>query len=234
MEKMELYNMRREVPKEAKKPILAGNLKGYTDINPQWRIKCLTEMFGPVGFGWYTEITEHWTEKGANNEVLQFVKIKLYVFYKEAWSKGIEGTGGSTLINNFSKGLRSNDEALKMAETDAISVACKKLGIAANVYFNNDRTKYNQYDNSDEQKKTSAAVTEAQLKRYFAIASSKGFVKDDIEILDNLVKIAFGITSKKEWPINDYKNFTNYMQNNSKDATISMLEAKINKKKSKT
>ena len=46
MENLELYNKVREVPKDAQKAITAGRLKGFTDINPMWRIKCLTEQFG--------------------------------------------------------------------------------------------------------------------------------------------------------------------------------------------
>ena len=52
MEKLEIYNRCREVPKEAQKAIAAGRLKGKTDINPMWRIKKLTELFGPAGTGW--------------------------------------------------------------------------------------------------------------------------------------------------------------------------------------
>ena len=37
-----------------------------------------------------------------------------------------------------------NDEAFKMAETDALSVACKKLGIGADIYWAGDNTKYTQ------------------------------------------------------------------------------------------
>ena len=49
MENLELYNKVREVPQDAKKTISAGRIKGFTDINPMWRIKCLTEQFGPCG-----------------------------------------------------------------------------------------------------------------------------------------------------------------------------------------
>ena len=52
MNNLELYDSFREVPQEAKKPIAAGRLKGMTDINPMWRIKVLTERFGPCGIGW--------------------------------------------------------------------------------------------------------------------------------------------------------------------------------------
>lgn len=46
MDKMTIYEQCREVPKDAQKPIAAGRLKGKTDINPMWRIKKLTELFG--------------------------------------------------------------------------------------------------------------------------------------------------------------------------------------------
>lgn len=48
-ENMSIYNAVRSVPNEAIKPISAGRLKGFSDINPMWRIKKLTEMFGPCG-----------------------------------------------------------------------------------------------------------------------------------------------------------------------------------------
>ena len=51
MDNLEIYNVAREVPKEAMKPISGGRLKGMTDINPMWRIKVLTELFGICGIG---------------------------------------------------------------------------------------------------------------------------------------------------------------------------------------
>lgn len=53
MDNLELYNRVRSVPEEAKKAITAGRTKGFTDINPMWRIKKLTEEFGVCGIGWY-------------------------------------------------------------------------------------------------------------------------------------------------------------------------------------
>ena len=47
------------------------------------------------------------------------------------------------LVASESKGLYVNDECYKMALTDAISVACKALGMGADVYWNKDTTKYN-------------------------------------------------------------------------------------------
>ena len=55
---MELYIQLQKTPPEAQKRIAAGRLKGMTDINPMWRIKRLTEVFGPCGIGWWYEITD--------------------------------------------------------------------------------------------------------------------------------------------------------------------------------
>ncbi len=146
MENLELYNSWREVPQNAQKTITGGNLNGKTDINPMWRIKVLTDRFGPVGFGWYTRITEHWTDTeniGGNVERVAWVRLELYIKQGGEWSAPIEGVGGSKYAGK-GRGSELNDEAFKMAETDALSVACKKLGIGADIYWAGDNTKYTQ------------------------------------------------------------------------------------------
>ncbi len=148
MENLEIYEKVKEVPKNAQKAINAGRLKGMTDINPQWRIEKLTEVFGPVGFGWYTKETKREFIEGANGEKMCFVDIELYVKVGDNWSMPIYGTGGSTFIAKENKGLYTSDEVVKMAYTDAISVACKQLGIGANVYWNKTDSKYRQTETS--------------------------------------------------------------------------------------
>ena len=145
---LELYKKVRAVPQEAQKPISGGRLNGKTDINPMWRIKVLTEQFGPCGLGWYYVTTDNWLEH-AGNEVAAFVKIELFVKYGDEWSKPISGTGGSMFVEKEKNGLHVSDECYKMATTDAISVACKQLGVGANVYWQADKTKY---DNPEPEK----------------------------------------------------------------------------------
>lgn len=136
------YDASRSVPDNAKRPIEAGKLKGKTNINAQWRLKQLTEMFGPIGFGWKITTTEHWTSEAAG-EICANVKINLFIKDPESgqWSDAIEGVGGSKLCGK-GQGDGINDEAWKMATTDAISVACKMIGFGADVYWAEDRTKY--------------------------------------------------------------------------------------------
>lgn len=141
---LDLYNRVRKVPKEAIKSIAAGRLKGMSDINPMWRIKMLTEEFGVCGFGWKYEIIRMWNENGGNGIISSFVHINLFVKMNGEWSEAIQGVGGSSFVTNEKNGLYTSDECFKMALTDAISVACKALGMGADVYWDKDSTKYSQ------------------------------------------------------------------------------------------
>ena len=142
MENLGIYESVRQVPQSAQREIQAGRLKGKTDINPMWRIKALTEQFGPCGIGWKYTITDKRLENGANNEVSAFVDIDLFIKVDGAWSDAIPGTGGSAFVASERNGLYTSDECFKMALTDAISVACKALGFGADVYWAKDATKY--------------------------------------------------------------------------------------------
>ncbi len=139
-ENMELYQRFRACPTEAQKPITAGRLKGKTDINPMWRLKMLTEAFGPCGIGWTLKIVRTWIESSGidSDEKTANVEIELRYKYKGEWSEPIPGIGGSMFVEMESKGLHVEDECFKKAYTDAISVACKALGIAADIYYAKD------------------------------------------------------------------------------------------------
>ncbi len=68
----------------------------------------------------------------------------------DEWSKPIQGTGGASYIAAEKNGLYTSDECYKMALTDAISVACKALGVGADIYWSADSEgKYaNGYNNA--------------------------------------------------------------------------------------
>lgn len=142
MDNMELFRQFENTADEAKKPIEAGRLKGFTDINPMWRFKRLTEVFGPVGIGWKYQITDKKVIPGADGVVSAFVDILLYYKFNGEWSEGIPGTGGSSFVAKEKSGLYTSDECFKMALSDAIGTACKALGMSADIYFSKDRSKY--------------------------------------------------------------------------------------------
>lgn len=203
MEKMEIYNRVRQVPDEAKKAISAGRLKGMTDINPMWRIKKLTEEFGPCGIGWWTKVTDRWTET-VGDETCAFVDLELYIKVGDEWSKPITGSGGSKLATKERSGVYVSDECYKMAETDALSVACKKLGIGADVYFSADRTKYSQ--TVDDSKKIGANDVKILLDYL-----QKNGISDQKIIERYRVKALSDLTQKRYIEITD-KKYLQYFQ----------------------
>ena len=150
MEKMEIYNSLREVPKNAQKKITGGRLSGMTDIKPMWRIEKLTETFGICGIGWKTVIKNKEIIEGANGEKIAIVDIDLFIKVDNEWSEAIEGTGGSSFIAKEKSGLYTSDECFKMAYTDALSVACKSLGMGANVYWGDSKYDTNEKEATKE------------------------------------------------------------------------------------
>lgn len=136
MENTEIYNNLKSVPASCLKTIQAGRLKGMSDIKPQWRVLKMTEQFGVCGIGWkYVIVEKTFTTPDSFGQVAVFVEIHLYVKINNEWSDAIPGTGGSTFIANEKNGLYMSDEAVKMATTDALSVAMKMLGVGADVYM---------------------------------------------------------------------------------------------------
>lgn len=135
MEKLEIWNAVKRVPPENLREIRGGRLSGKTDISPQWRYKAMTEQFGPCGIGWKYTIDRLWREDCSDGQVFAFAQISLFVKNGDSWSDAIPGQGGSMLIEKEMKGPYSSDEGYKMAITDALSVAMKLLGVAADIYM---------------------------------------------------------------------------------------------------
>lgn len=176
MNYMDLYNKLRKVPDDAKKTIAAGRLKGFTDINPMWRIKVLTETFGPCGFGWWYKITDKRLE-AHGDEVKAFVDIELYYVVDGKVSQPVVGTGGSSFVTMEKSGAYVSDECFKMALTDAISVAAKSLGVGADVYYSSDRDKYTTVGES----KAETAENPKPEKKYTCSLCFKDITKAEAE-----------------------------------------------------
>lgn len=159
MGNLDYYNKLKVVPQEALRQIQSGRLRGKHDINPMWRIKAMTEQFGVCGIGWKYVITKQWTET-FGSEVKAYCNIDLFIKVNGEWSDAIQGTGGSSEVSMESKGAYVSDECYKMALTDALSVAMKALGVAADVYFEAGKdiididTKYGAQDSRAAQQQT--------------------------------------------------------------------------------
>lgn len=197
---MRFYGQVQDTPQEARKEIGAGRLKGYTDINPMFRIKKLTEVFGPVGFGWWTQNEEFTFEECKTGETAVFCKLQLVVVDPETdlESHPITGVGGNKFVANEKNGPYCNDEAMKMAYTDALSIACKSLGFCHDIYYAKDRTKYSMAeDEANEPAGPSAedfqAVTNRIQKGITKITANMSKAEKDKFTQDVVVKHVGGV-----------------------------------------
>ena len=141
---LHIYRQVRSVPEDAQKPFESSWGKTLTEINGMWRIQKLTELFGPCGEGWFTEVTRQERVDFPNGEVCVFTDINLYLKDTKTgrWSKPIRGTGGNRLVLKNADGLFIDDEAYKKAYTDALGIACKALGFGADIYWGRNDSKY--------------------------------------------------------------------------------------------
>lgn len=112
MDNLEIYNKGRIVPTEAQKEIQAGKLKGFTDVNPMYRIQRMTEIFGPCGIGWYYVVTDKWITEGEGIERVCNVQISLFIKVGNEWSMPIVGVGGSRFTTATKNGADTSDECV--------------------------------------------------------------------------------------------------------------------------
>lgn len=141
---LHIYRLVQSVPQEAQRPFTSDYGKQLTEIDPMWRIRKLTELFGVAGEGWYTEVTRQESVSFPNGDICIFTDVDLYIKDSRTgkWSKPIRGTGGNRLATMTKNGLVVDDEAYKKSYTDALGIACKALGFGADIYAGKERTKY--------------------------------------------------------------------------------------------
>lgn len=112
------------------KPITGKPYKG-TSPNPQYVIKCLTEIFGPVGegFGWDV-VAEDFTPMG--DELLHWCRIK---FWHTDRANTFDIYGQTKAVMKTRNGFMSDEDAPKKSLTDAIVKASSHVGVAANIFL---------------------------------------------------------------------------------------------------
>ena len=132
---MENYTKLSRPPATALRTIGFGALKGKSDINPQWKIRAMTEVYGASGIGWHYTVLERWQETGQDGVLMVFVRVGVRIKGdNNEWSEYIEGIGGNSIVDLAKGNLKSNDEGWKMATTDALGNALKYLGVAGDIY----------------------------------------------------------------------------------------------------
>ena len=85
-------------------------------------------------------------------------------------------------------GLHVSDECYKMALTDAISVACKSLGMGADVYWSNDNTKYPTEEMATIEQQNKIKELVPDLDKMFAYLKINGFAEMTAEMADDIIR----------------------------------------------
>lgn len=102
-----------------------------TSPSPQYVIKCLTDMFGPVGkgFGWDV-LADGFQPLG--EEVLHWCRIR---FWHGDRSQHFEAYGQTKAVLRTKNGPMADEDAPKKSLTDAIVKAASQIGVAANIFL---------------------------------------------------------------------------------------------------
>lgn len=177
----EKFKVMARPPQEALNTISFGKLKGKSDINPQWRIEALTEVFGLCGVGWYYEIIAvDYQDVVETGERMVYITIGIHVKQEDGtWSAPIIGIGGDFTIIRDKNGVHGNDEAFQMALTDALGKAAKCVGIANDIY----RGKYNsKYGWRDEREKQRKQAMDKSQKKLDELENWRMISPDNIEV----------------------------------------------------
>lgn len=129
MGNLTLWEQFADIDPKFTKPITGKPYRG-TSPNPQYIIRCLTEMFGPVGqgFGWEV-VSEGFTPLG--DEVLHWCRIRFW----HGDGRGFDAYGQTKALMKTKSGLMADEDAPKKSLTDAVVKAASQLGVASNIFL---------------------------------------------------------------------------------------------------
>jgi len=155
MENLAHWDRFADIDPKFTKAITGKPYKG-TSPNPQYVIRCLTEMFGPVGqgFGWDI-VAEDFTPLGG--ETLHWCRIK---FWHTDRANTFDSYGQTKACYTTNAGkVMVDEDAPKKSLTDAIIKAASHIGIGANIFLGRwDDQKYVDQVDAEYRKEEKAAT----------------------------------------------------------------------------
>ena len=168
MGNLDLWNKHADIDPAFTKPITGKSYKG-TSPYPQYVIRCLTDMFGPVGKGFGWDVTaEGWQPLG--DEVLHWCRIR---FWHTDRANGFDAYGQTKALMKTTSGLKSDEDAPKKSLTDAIVKAASQIGVAANIFMGRwDDQKYVDQVNADYREAEKPQPTPAELTEAVSIINA--------------------------------------------------------------
>lgn len=174
MSNLEIWSKFEDIDPKFTKAITGKPYKG-TSPSPHYVIKCLTDLFGPVGkgFGWDV-VAEEFAPMG--DEVLHWCRIR---FWHTDRANHFDAYGQTKALMKTKSGLMLDEDAPKKSLTDAIVKAASQIGIAANIFLGRwDDSKYVAEVNAEyrkaEEPPFDAAAAEARITGSIARVENDG------------------------------------------------------------
>lgn len=144
-------------PSQTKHFKRAGGFEG-TSIKPLYLVQKATEQWGPMGEAWGVESVEHIISGDS-----VFIKARLW-YPGKIGRAFVEHWGGDVLVKGDRN--RPNDEAFKMAFTDATGKCLVQLGFSADVHFGLFDDKEYVNERTQEEKQISSAAKGRKLDAF--------------------------------------------------------------------
>ena len=143
MDKMTIWNAGYKVPSDAMKSFNNGRFKG-SSIEPTWRYRVLTELFGANGMGWrFVQVESRYSPDNSAHYCTGYIE---YVTEGTLADPDARIHRTSTVTGGTPVYAKGQDEIPKMSETDCISKITHHMGIAGSVYagkFDGDKYQVN-------------------------------------------------------------------------------------------
>lgn len=131
MDNLEIWNRFADIDPKFTKSISGKDYRG-TSPNAHYVIRCLTELFGPVGqgFGWrvVAESIDHF-----GDTAIHWCRIE---FWHTNRANTFESYGQTKMAYQTAKGpIKVDEDAPKKSLTDAITKAAAQIGVASNIFL---------------------------------------------------------------------------------------------------
>ncbi|MGP4922243.1 hypothetical protein ACTXN4_24150 [Pseudomonas helleri] len=142
---LEVWHQVHETDPDLTKPFSKGGFQG-TAVSPAYQAMRATQIFGPHGLGWGTElISESYVEGGPlgfdkdgrllGREIIHKVYLELWYIYK-GQRGSIKQFGATSFLSRDAYGtISTDDDHAKKSVTDATSKCLSLLGFSADVYM---------------------------------------------------------------------------------------------------
>lgn len=176
---LSIWNKHADIDPKYTKPITGKPYKG-TSPNPHYIIRCMTEMFGPVGvgFGWEV-VAEGFQPLG--DEVLHWCRIRFW--HTDPQSPGFSAYGQTKALMKTKSGLMLDEDAPKKSLTDAITKAAGQVGVAANIFLGRwDDSRYVEQVNAEY--RTDEAVSKKQDTSTPPAAKAVEYINEAADVAD--------------------------------------------------